>query len=39
MRKPCSLPATPMKWKYRVIYRVGNAQVGQWSNTMEITVG
>lgn len=28
-----------MKWKYRAIYRVGDAQVGQWSNTMEITVG
>ncbi len=33
------LPATPMKWKYRAIYRVGDAQVGQWSNTVEITVG
>ncbi|MFN0080614.1 MAG: hypothetical protein ACKVY0_29450 [Prosthecobacter sp.] len=33
------LPATPTKWKYRAIYRVGDAQVGQWSNTVEITVG
>lgn len=33
------LPVTPMKWKYRAIYRLGDAQVGQWSNTMEITVG
>ncbi len=33
------LPATPTKWKYRGIYRVGDAQVGVWSNTVEITVG
>ena len=33
------LPATPTKWKYRAIYRVGDAQVGQWSNTVEIVVG
>ena len=33
------LPATPTKWKYRAIYRVGDAQVGQWSNTVEVTVG
>ena len=33
------LPATPAKWKYRAIYRVGDAQVGVWSNTVEITVG
>ena len=33
------LPATPTKWKYRAIYRVGDAQVGIWSNTVEITVG
>jgi hypothetical protein len=32
-------PATPTKWKYRGIYRVGDAQVGVWSNTAEITVG
>ena len=43
---PCSnytdtfpLPATPTKWKYRAIYSVGDAQVGVWSNTVEITVG
>ena len=34
-----SLPATPTKWKYRAIFRVGDAQVGVWSNTVEITVG
>jgi len=33
------LPATLAKWKYRAIYRVGDAQVGVWSNTVEITVG
>jgi hypothetical protein len=32
-------PATPTKWKYRAIYRVGDHQVGQWSNVVEITVG
>ena len=29
------LPAAPTKWTYRV----GDAQVGVWSNTVEITVG
>lgn len=33
------LPAAPAKWKYRAIYRIGDAQVGLWSNTVEITVG
>jgi hypothetical protein len=33
------LPATPTKWKYRAIYRVGDAQVGVWSDVKEITVG
>jgi hypothetical protein len=33
------LPATPTKWKYRGIYRVGDAQVGIWSSEMSITVG
>ena len=33
------LPSTPTKWKYRAVYRVGDAQVGQWSNVVEITVG
>ena len=32
-------PATPAKWKYRAIYRVGDAQVGVWSGVVEITVG
>jgi hypothetical protein len=32
-------PATLAKWKYRAIYRVGDAQVGVWSDVKEITVG
>jgi hypothetical protein len=24
-------PATPTKWTYRAIYRVGDSRVGQWS--------
>ncbi len=32
-------PATPTKWIYRAIYRVGDAQVGVWSDTKEIAVG
>ena len=33
------LPATPTRWTYRAIYRKGDAQVGQWSNPVSITVG
>ena len=36
---PTPLPSTPAKWKYRGIYRVGDGQVGQWSDTVAITVG
>lgn len=32
-------PATPAKWKYRAIYRKGDARVGQWSGEEAITVG
>jgi len=32
-------PATPTKWTYKAIYRVGDAQVGLWSNPVSITVG
>jgi hypothetical protein len=28
-----------VKWKYRAIFRVGDHQVGQWSNEISITVG
>jgi hypothetical protein len=32
-------PATPAKWTYRAIYRVGDARVGQWSKPVSIIVG
>ncbi len=32
-------PATPTKWTYRAIYRVGDAQVGLWSNEVSLNVG
>jgi len=32
-------PAQPTKWKYRAIFRLGDQQVGQWSNEVSITVG
>ena len=32
-------PSTPAKWTYRAIYRAGDAQVGQWSNPVSVTVG
>ena len=32
-------PAAPAKWSYRAIYRVGDAQVGVWSNVVSVTVG
>ncbi len=31
-------PAAPVKWTYRAIYRVGDTQVGVWSNPVSITV-
>lgn len=31
--------ATLAHWKYRVIYRVDDAQVGQWSTEVSIAVG
>lgn len=33
------LPAAPVKWKYRAIWRVGDEQVGLWSEEVSITVG
>ena len=33
------LPPTPVKWTYRGIYRVGDAQVGVWSKPVSVTVG
>jgi hypothetical protein len=31
-------PATPTKWTYRAIYRIGDANVGLWSKPVSITV-
>jgi hypothetical protein len=31
-------PAAPVTWIYRAIYRVGDAQVGQWSLPVSVTV-
>ena len=33
------IPAAPAKWTYKAIYRVGDAQVGLWSNPVSIMVG
>lgn len=32
-------PAAPAKWTYKAIYRVSDAQVGQWSNPVSVSVG
>ena len=32
------LPATPTKWTYWAIYRIGDAQVGLWSKPVTVTV-
>jgi hypothetical protein len=31
-------PPTPVKWTYRAIYRMGDAQIGQWSAPVSVTV-
>jgi hypothetical protein len=33
-----AFPATPAVWTYRAIYRVGDNQVGLWSNPVSVTV-
>ncbi len=33
------LPAAPVKWTYRAIYRVNDANVGLWSKPVSVTVG
>jgi len=33
------IPATPAKWKYRAIYRVGEGRIGQWSAEAAVVVG
>jgi hypothetical protein len=34
-----AFPATPTKWTYRAIYRLGDSRVGQWSAPVSVTVG
>jgi len=31
-------PATPTKWTYWMIFRVGDQRVGQWSSEVSLTV-
>jgi hypothetical protein len=33
------LPAARTVWTYRIIYRVANQQIGQWSNSVAVAVG
>jgi hypothetical protein len=33
------IPATPTKWQYRAIYRVGDQRIGQWSAEASVIVG
>lgn len=33
------LPATPVKWKYRAIFRKLDARAGRWSDEVAMTVG
>jgi hypothetical protein len=34
-----AFPSVPTKWSYRAIYRLADAQVGQWSQIAEVMVG
>jgi hypothetical protein len=36
---PLPAPGTSATWKYKAIYRLHDAQVGQWSDVMSISVG
>jgi hypothetical protein len=36
---PTPFPAVPAKWTYRAIFRLNNAQVGQYSSPVSIMVG
>jgi hypothetical protein len=38
-RDPEPLPAAPVKWTYKAIYRVNDALIGQWSPGASLTVG
>ena len=32
-------PATPQKWTYKAIFRVGDQRIGQWSDEVSLTIG
>jgi hypothetical protein len=34
-----ALPATPTKWTYKAVYRLGDTRVGQWSAPVSVNVG
>jgi hypothetical protein len=36
---PLPAPGTAALWKYRAIYRVNDAQVGEWSDVISVVVG
>ncbi|MDD5036976.1 MAG: hypothetical protein PHE55_19795 [Methylococcaceae bacterium] len=36
---PLPTPGTSAVWRYRAIYRLNDAQVGQWSDVISVTVG
>ena len=36
---PTPFPATPVRWKYKAIFRKNDTRVGQWSDEVGITVG
>jgi hypothetical protein len=36
---PLPAPGAAALWKYRAIYRLNDAQVGQWSDVISVTVG
>lgn len=33
------LPASPVNWKYKAIYRMKDEQIGNWSDVVTIAVG
>ena len=36
---PTPLPASPVHWKYKAIYRLKDAQIGNWSTITPVAVG
>ena len=39
LRPIANAPATPAKWTYKAIFRVGDQRVGQWSDEVSTTIG